>query len=155
MICIQGLSYIKYSNNSILTVHTKGWLIEKDPDAEKDWGRERDNRGYDGWGSITDSMDMSLHKLWEIVKDREAWCSAVHEVTKSWTLLSEWTELNQTVHPHRHTQICVCIFMFCAYIHTYTCTQFIIIQIVCNSHATMLLFPDIWFLSPHVNFAYF
>ena len=35
--------------------------------------------------SITESMDMSLNKLWEIVKDREAWHSAVHAVTKSWT----------------------------------------------------------------------
>ena len=35
--------------------------------------------------SITDSMDMNLSKLQEIVKDREAWCAAVHEVTKSWT----------------------------------------------------------------------
>ena len=34
---------------------------------------------------IMDSMDMSLSKLWEIVKDRGAWCAAVHEVTKSWT----------------------------------------------------------------------
>ena len=37
-------------------------------------------------GSITDSMDMSLSKLWEIAKDREAWHAAIHEVVKSWTI---------------------------------------------------------------------
>ena len=42
---------------------------------------------------ITDSMDMSLSKLWKMVKDREAWRAVVHGVTKSWTRLSDWTKL--------------------------------------------------------------
>jgi len=74
--------------------HAKSWLIGKDPDAGRVWGQEEKGTTEDemaGWHHWLDGHELS--ELQELVMDREAWCAVIYGVSRSWTWLSNWTEL--------------------------------------------------------------
>ena len=71
--------------------NVKSWFIGKDPDARKAKGRRRGQQKMRGLDSLTDSMDMSLSKLQEIVEDRGTLHAAAQGITKSWTWLGDQT----------------------------------------------------------------
>ena len=71
----------------------KNWLIGKDTDAGKDW-RQVKGMTEDEMVGWHHPLNMCLSKLWELVMDMEVWHASVQGVTRSWTWLSDWTELN-------------------------------------------------------------
>ena len=78
------LNLIHMNDLRTYPLNVKSWLTGKDPDAGKDWRQKEKRAADDKLDSITNSMDMNFSKLWEIVKSREAWHTAVQRVRYDW-----------------------------------------------------------------------